>query len=72
MKMENEEFAMLYSTQTIYGSFGQKCTVVEAGPRIFKGNLVIAWKKDFAYGKLFNHQQELYTEKNFFKTILLV
>ena len=55
MKMENEEFAMLYSTQTIYGSFGQKCTVVEAGPRIFKGNLVIAWKKDFAYGNLFNH-----------------
>ena len=54
-KMENEEFAILDAAQTIYGNYGKSCRVIDSGPTIFKGNLVIAWKKDFAYAQLFNY-----------------
>ena len=54
-KMESEEFAFLDAAQTVYGSYGQSCRVTESGPTIFKGNLVIAWEKDFAFAPLLNY-----------------
>ena len=55
-KMENEEFAFLDAAQTMYGLYGKSCRFADTGPTIFKGNLVIAWKKDFQYAPLLNHQ----------------
>ena len=54
-KMESEEFAFLDAAQTVYGNFGKSCRVAESGPTVFKGNLVIAWKKNFAYSELFDY-----------------
>ena len=54
-KMENEEFAFLDAAQTMYRGYGKSCRITDSGPTIFKGNLVIAWKKDFTYAPLFNY-----------------
>ena len=54
-KMESEDFAFLDAAQTIYGGYGKSCRVTDSGPTIFKGNLVIAWKKDFTYAPLLNY-----------------
>ena len=36
-------------------SAGKTCVVVEIGPNLFNGNLVIAWKKNFRYAALINY-----------------
>ena len=52
-KLEVEEFAFLEAAQTMYRAYG--CRVMDIGPTVFKGNLVIAWKKDFLYAPLLNY-----------------
>ena len=34
---------------------GEECSLIEMGPVLFKGNLIMTWKKDFPYGPLFNY-----------------
>ena len=34
---------------------GETCNIVEIGPNLFNGNLVMAWKKDFPYAPILNY-----------------
>lgn len=36
-------------------SLGKSCDVIEMGPNLFNGNLVIAWKKKLPYAPIFNY-----------------
>ena len=41
---------LLFSERT-----GETCNIVEIGPNLFNGNLVMAWKKDFPYAPILNY-----------------
>ena len=54
----NDHGAMVQATQAIYGvlaASGDQCSIVQVGPNLFNGNLIIAWTKDFPYAPLFNY-----------------
>ena len=34
---------------------GETCKIVEIGPNLFNGNLVMAWKKHFPYAPILNY-----------------
>ena len=34
---------------------GTPCALIEMGPVLIKGNLIMTWKKKFPYGPLFNY-----------------
>ena len=34
---------------------GETCKIVEIGPNLFNGNLVMAWKKNFPYAPILNY-----------------
>ena len=34
---------------------GETCNIVEIGPNLFNGNLVMAWKKNFPYAPILNY-----------------
>ena len=58
IKMKEEQFAYMQATQAIYGILarsGDECNIVQIGPNLFNGNLVIAWGKQFPYAPLFNY-----------------
>ena len=54
-KMKSSEYAYLSATQSVYGKIGKSCEVIEMGPNLFNGILVIVWQKDFPYASLLNY-----------------
>ena len=55
--MKNEPFAYMQATQAIYSilkNSGDECNIVQIGPNLFNGNLVIAYSKGFPYAPLLN------------------
>ena len=57
-KIESKNFAFLedeLSMKSYLIENGKKCNIVKMGENVLNGNVIIAWKKDFLYGNLFNH-----------------
>ena len=47
------------ATQAILGLLersGDQCSIVQVGPNLFNGQMVLAWTKKFPYADLFNYQ----------------
>ena len=52
---KNSEYAYILATQTVYGLLGKSCEVVEMGPNLFNGILVMIWQKEFPYASLLDY-----------------
>ena len=52
---KQSKFAFITASQSVYGLMGKSCEVVEMGPNIVNGILVMIWQKDFPYAPLFNY-----------------
>ena len=48
--ISNTEYLMKTSERT-----GETCNIVEIGPNLFNGNLVMAWRKNFPYAPILNY-----------------
>ena len=47
-----QKFTKIYLLTLV--SEGQACKVIEMGPNLFTGNLVMAWTKNMPYGHILN------------------
>ena len=55
----NDNLCSLEATQAILGLLeksGDQCRIVQVGPNLFNGQMVLAWTKRFPYAGLFNYQ----------------